>query len=279
MPIRALRHIRKMRGGAQAHLLACDDRHWYVVKFSNNPQHRRILVNEWIAALFLDYLRIATPAVEIVDITPEFLAGNSEVHFQLGTRLIDVEPGWHFGSRYPGDPTTLAVYDFLPDPLLDKVVNRNDFLGAVAFDKWMGNADARQTIFFRARLRDWLPDSGEHPLKAGFLTQLIDNGFVFNGPDWSFADSPLLGLYFRQQIYAGVRGLADFEPWIERIVNFPDSVVDRARRGIPPQWIEGDEDPLDELLDRLMRRRRRVPDLITEMVADRKNPFPSWDRR
>ena len=35
-----------MRGGAQSHLMRCADGHYYVVKFQNNPQHRRILVNE-----------------------------------------------------------------------------------------------------------------------------------------------------------------------------------------------------------------------------------------
>src|ERR1035438_6617674 len=46
MPLTAVRHVRKMRGGAQAHLLEADDGKWYVVKFRNNPQHRRVLVNE-----------------------------------------------------------------------------------------------------------------------------------------------------------------------------------------------------------------------------------------
>ena len=50
MPLTAVRHVRKMRGGAQAHLLEADDGHWYVVKFRNNPQHRRVLVNEAICA-------------------------------------------------------------------------------------------------------------------------------------------------------------------------------------------------------------------------------------
>ncbi len=44
-----------MRGGAQSHLMRCDDGYYYVVKFQNNPQHRRILVNEgfavWVAKL------------------------------------------------------------------------------------------------------------------------------------------------------------------------------------------------------------------------------------
>jgi hypothetical protein len=43
---RALEQIPRMRSGAQSHLMRCADGHYYVVKFQNNPQHRRILVNE-----------------------------------------------------------------------------------------------------------------------------------------------------------------------------------------------------------------------------------------
>jgi hypothetical protein len=42
----ATEQIRRMRGGAQSHLMRCSDGNYYVVKFQNNPQHRRILVNE-----------------------------------------------------------------------------------------------------------------------------------------------------------------------------------------------------------------------------------------
>ncbi len=157
----AIRLIRKMRGGAQAHLLECDDGHFYVVKFRNNPQHRRILINEWIASVFLNYLQISTPPAAIVNLSAEFLESNPDVHIQLGSRHLAVEPGWHFGSRYPGDPAKVMVYDFLPDLLLDKVVNVDEFLGVLAFDKWIGNADARQSIFFRARLRQWPPSASE----------------------------------------------------------------------------------------------------------------------
>jgi hypothetical protein len=152
MPVHARRLIRKMRGGAQAHLLECDDGRFYVVKFRNNPQHRRILVNEWLASAFLNYLQISTPETAIVDLPADFLASNPGIHIQLGSRHQPIEPGWHFGSRYPGDPAKVIVYDFIPDLLLDKVVNRNEFLGALVFDKWIGNADARQSIFFRARI-------------------------------------------------------------------------------------------------------------------------------
>lgn len=262
-----------MRGGAQAHLLEASDGHFYVVKFHNNPQHRRILVNEWIASTFLRYLDIATPEAAMVELTSEFLAATPAVHIQLGRERRAVTPGWHFGSRFPGDPRRTVVYDYLPDTLLEQVGNLRDFLGVLAFDKWMGNADSRQAIFFRARLQD--PLDGKPP-RLGFVAQMVDNGYVFEGPHWRWGESPIQGLYFRPLVYRTVRGLAEFEPWLDRIRNFPEEVVDQAVKRIPPAWLEGDEDELERLLERLLKRRERVPDLIEQCHSGRSNPFPLW---
>src|SRR5438132_13738026 len=117
MPVHAIRLIRKVRGGAQAHLMECDDGRFYVVKFRNNPQHRRILVNEWIAAVFLRYLQISVPDTAIVDASAAFLEKNPEISIQLGSKRVPVEPGWHFGSDYPEDPSRMTLYDAIPDVL------------------------------------------------------------------------------------------------------------------------------------------------------------------
>jgi hypothetical protein len=276
MPIEARRLIRKMRGGAQAHLLEAVDGRYYVVKFLNNPQHRRILVNEWIAASFLKYLGIATPEVQMILITAEFLKANADTEIQLGREHFPPSLGWHFGSLFPGDPARHVVYDFVPDALLDKVENLADFRGVLAFDKWMGNADSRQAIFFRAQIEDWLPPAGAPPRKLGFIAQMMDNGFVFEGPHWSFPESAIQGLYFRPMVYRNVRGLRDFEPWVERIRGFPEEVVDNAVKQIPPAWLEGDEGELERLLERLLERRKRVADLIEATRHARVNPFPEW---
>lgn len=61
MSVIACQHIRRMRGGANAHLMLADDRHYYVVKFRNNPQHTRILVNELVSYVLLDYLQLPVP--------------------------------------------------------------------------------------------------------------------------------------------------------------------------------------------------------------------------
>jgi hypothetical protein len=276
MAIHATRFIRKMRGGAQAHLLECDDGHFYVVKFSNNPQHRRILINEWIASAFLNYLQIFTPPAAIVILSASFLEANPGVHIQMGSRHQAVEPGWHFGSRYPGDPGKIMVYDFLPDALLDKVVNANEFLGVLAFDKWMGNADARQSIFFRARLRLWPQDVCENAPRSGFVAQMMDHGYVFEGPHWKFPDSPLQGLYFRPSVYRRVQGWHCFEPWLDSIVHFPQAVAESALKEMPENWLVEDCTELHALLEKLMTRRMRVPDLIRNSRNGLTTLFPEW---
>jgi hypothetical protein len=265
-----------MRGGAQSHLLEGDDGEYYVVKFLNNPQHRRILINELVASVFLRYLQIATPETAILSVSAEFLRENPEVSIQLGSRSVPVSPGWHFGSRFPGDPARLAVYDYLPDALLRQVANADHFLGVLVLDKWLSNADGRQSIFFRARIQDWNPGAATHPRQLGFIACMIDQGFVFNGPHWEFADAPLLGLAPRPAVYEQVRSLEDFQPWLDQVINFPEHVVDQALRQVPPQWFDGDESALESLLEKLMRRRSRVPDLLLDSRRSRVTPFPNW---
>jgi HipA-like kinase len=271
MPLKAVRFVRKMRGGAQAHLLDAEDGHSYVVKFRNNPQHRRILVNEWISSIFLRYLQISAPPAAMIEVSADFLAANPEVGLHLGSRQAPVEPGWHFGSRFPGHPERTAVYDFLPDALLGRVVNVGEFLGVYVFDKWMANADARQSIFYRARL-----EAFGKPESAGFVAQMVDHGYVFDGPHWSFVDSPLQGLYFRPLVYEKVRSLDDFQPWLDRVAHFPEEVIDEAYRELPLAWLNGDRDEAERLLERLQARCKRIGSLVELGRQARVRSFPNW---
>jgi hypothetical protein len=261
-----------MRGGAQAHLIEADDGHWYVVKFRNNPQHQRVLINELLAARFLDYLKIAVPPSALVHVGSEFLAANPEMQLSIAGKLVPVVPGWHFGSRYPGDPARTAVYDYLPDALLGKVANLADFRGILVFDQWLSNADGRQSIFYRAMVRR------ENSVAASpaFVARMIDNGFAFNGPHWSFTDSSHQGLYPRQLVYDSVRSLSDFEPWLSQIVHFPLEVIDRAWKSVPVEWIGSDEAALEDLLSGLYERRADVPDLVARCSESRSGPFVNW---
>ena len=106
--------------------------------------------------------------------------------------------------------------------------------------------------------------------------EMMDHGYIFDGPHWTFGDSPLQGLYFRPSVYQHVTSWDDFQPWLDRVVHFPEEVVDKAQKQIPIEWLTGDESSLNTVLLKLMTRRKRVPDLIRDSQRGRINPFPAW---
>ena len=145
----AVEHVRRMRGGAQAQLMRCDDDAYYIVKFQNNPQHLRILANEMLATRLAARLGLAVPQVEVVEVRPEIIAYTPDLVIQLGLGRKPCSAGKQFGSQFPGHPARMTVHDFLPDEQLRAVGNLPDFLGVFVFDKWTCNTNGRQAIFFR----------------------------------------------------------------------------------------------------------------------------------
>ena len=63
--VEAVQHVRRMRGGAQSHLMRCSDGNFYVVKFRNNPQHLRVLANEMLAARLAEHVGLPVPTAEV----------------------------------------------------------------------------------------------------------------------------------------------------------------------------------------------------------------------
>ena len=113
--LRALEQLRRMRGGAQSHLMRCSDGYYYVVKFQNNPQHRRILVNELLGTKLAARLGLPTTPVAIVEVAEELIRFTPDLAMEMPRSRIPCQPGLQFGSRYPGDPRRLTLHDFLPD--------------------------------------------------------------------------------------------------------------------------------------------------------------------
>lgn len=269
--------VRKMRGEAQAHLLSANDGRCYVVKFSNNPQGHRILVNELIGSLLLRALGIATPEVVLMHVDEQLLQDNPEVYFRAAQNgKAPVMPGIHLGSQYPSAKGTLAIYDFLPDCILPRVENRDHFFGALVFDKWTSNADRRQAIFFRRRVAH---EDGSLPANP-WVTQMIDNGQIFQGREWTFHDSPIQGLYGRTIVYGNKPSLADCKPWLSALLDLSTDIFDEILSLVTPSWISGHESDLQHLLVRLAHRREHVPQLVRESMATVRNPRenPALDR-
>ena len=45
---------------------------------------------------------------------------------------------------------------------------------------------------------------------------------------------------------------------------------------VPPEWIEGEEEEFERILEGLWTRRTAVADFITNCRQARSSPFPNW---
>ena len=264
MPVHAVQHVRRMRGGAQGHLMRCSDENFYVVKFRNNPQHLRVLANEFLATRLAESAGLPVPVTEVVEVGDWLVEHTPELSIQLAGQTIPCLSGLQFGSRYVVSPMEGQVFDYLPVEMLERVRNLETFAGMLAIDKWTGNANGRQATFWR-KMRE-----------RKYTVAFIDQGYCFNAGEWTFLDSPMRGVYARNEVYAGVRGWESFEPWLSRIENMGEDPVWTAAGEIPPEWYGSDWGALESLARLLLERRALVRSLITAFRVSARNPFPNW---
>jgi hypothetical protein len=234
-----------MRGCCQSFLIDTNDGP-YVVKFRENPEGYRALVNELISSTLLRALGVSTPATALVHITQDFLAENTVV-FLVGSKEAYPGAGLHFGSRHPGQD--VSVYDILPAALLKSIRNRDDFFGALVFDSWISNRDFRQAVFVRTA-------PGE-----GFQASMIDHSKAFDGSLWSFTDGVIPCLSCMRELYESMTPQA-IECWLARVEHLPTQVILDAAEAVPEEWIQGDRVALDSLLEALIGRQRRIGEII-----------------
>jgi hypothetical protein len=265
LAIQAVQQIRKMRGGAQSHLMLGADGNAWVVKFQNNPQHLRVLPNELLATRLAGRIGLTVPPCDVVAVTPWLIERTAELEMDLGGRRERCAAGLQFGSQLVGGLLPGHVADYLPEVELTEVRNLHEFAGALALDKWTCNANGRQALFHR-KARE-----------KRYHATMIDQGFCFNAGEWRFIDAPLRGVYASNAVYRDVGGWESFEPWLTRIEEFEPQEAWAIAETIPPEWYGGDPATIEELVEKLMERRTRVRELILAFRESSRRPFPKWD--
>jgi hypothetical protein len=261
-----VQQIRRMRGGAQGQLMLGGDRKLYVVKFQNNPQHVRVLANEFLATRLAEAIGLSVPRCDVVEVSAWLIANTPELRIVSAQGGVPCAAGLQFGSELVGGLMPGQLVDYLPGEQMHEVKNLPEFAGMLALDKWTGNANGRQAVFQRK--------TGERRYRAVF----IDHGFCFGAGEWRFRDEPLRGIYGRNSVYTSVAGWDDFAPWLERIESFPAAKVWAAAEQLPPEWYGDAPAELEQLVVGLLARRSRVRELIDSFRMSDRRPFPAWGK-
>jgi hypothetical protein len=269
IPLQAVQHIRRMRGGSQAHLMKASDGSYYVTKFQNSPQGLKVLANEMFATSLGLWLGLPMPQIAAIEVSDWLIENTPELRMQLAGREVPCSSGLQFGSRYPCDPVNepMEIYDYLPERLMGKLAQPLSFARVLVLDKWLANADGRQVIFIR------------RSNKCGFQVSFIDQGYCLNAEDWSFTDLPLHGVYFRNCVYRNVTGWESFEPVLTKAESADIIDVWRCAERIPPEWYGNDRGGLERLVEVVYERRKKIRSLIEAFRTSSRNPFPSWKEK
>ncbi len=260
----AIQQIRRMRGGAQSHLMLASDNNLYVVKFRNNPQHVRVLANELLATRLAEAVGLAVPSSEVIEVSDWLIQHTEDLTIELRGGAQRCQAGLHFASRWVGGLMPGQTVDYLPQQQLLEVRNLGEFAGILALDKWTCNINGRQAVFQKGR-RD-----------RRYNAIFIDQGYCFHAGDWKFVDAHLGGVFAENTVYRGVTGWASFEPWLSRIENLAPETAWAIAEIIPPEWYGGELSALELLMDRLLARRARVRELIVGFGESARRPFPNW---
>jgi hypothetical protein len=270
----AVEHVRRMNGGAQSHLMRCADDSYFVVKFQNNPQHLRTLANEMFATRIAARMGICVPQADVVEVQSSLIEHTPALVMEMARGRAPCVAGRQFGSKFPGNPSTTAIYGLVPDQDLDRVQNINDFLGIFVLDKWMCQTDKRQAIFIQQS-----SPGADSTANETYQAMMIDHGFCFNGGDWNFPDAPVRGLYADRRVYRSVVGLESFDPWLDRMETglSLDALYQEAQQ-VLPEWYEEDHKAWERLIERLYMRRTRVRELIWSARNAVRDAFPNWNK-
>lgn len=266
MALVATQQVRRMRGGAQSHLMLASDEKLYVVKFQNNPQHLRVLANELLATRLAAAVGLAVPYADVIEVSAWLVANTPELTLDGPGGRRPCLPGLQFASRFVGGLMPGQVVDYLPEESLLEARNLGEFAGMLALDKWTSNINGRQAVFERNRR--------ERRYRAIF----VDQGYCFHAGDWKFVDAPLRGVYPRNAVYRAITGWESFEPWLSRIEAFDPAAAWKIAETVPPEWYGGDLATIEGLIEGLLKRRERVRDLIVQFRDSSRKPFPNWGR-
>jgi hypothetical protein len=135
--------------------MRCSDGHYYVVKFQNNPQHTRILVNEMLGTRLAARLGLPTTPVAVVEVSPELVRLTPELCVELPRARVPCTPGLVQTISVSRSPMACKEYAYTAQYIAPRA--ESEF--AAITDVPLDNGNLRHRF-----VRDTLRDAGIEPI-------------------------------------------------------------------------------------------------------------------
>jgi hypothetical protein len=240
--------LKTRKGKTKPQLILFDDGNSYLVKFKNNPQGNRSLVNEHIVAKLGQLLHLPIPPSRLVYVPQYFIdqcSTLSSYGFVSGNQFASLLVENCVGL--PSQP---------PYPEWSQFLNPDCIPAILIFDLWVSNADRWRNNILLQRFSEYR-----------YFIYLIDHSDCFpGGTKWtlgSLEEPPKLRKLrsVHKWCLSLLNDQSPFETFLSKLVALPDIAIEEVLESIPIDWNISTIER-KALFNHLINGRNNLPELI-----------------
>jgi hypothetical protein len=252
LPRRAITFVEKLNGASQPVVVMVSGASLYVVKFRDFTGKFGLMA-EVIGAELMAAMGLPSPPWHPIEFTDSFLDAHPELWYrtQDGGKTIRPSAGLHFGTRLVLSDGMNPTFVGLPSTWTSRILNIEEFVGALLIDLWTNNCDRRQALF--------LCDGQASKLRALF----IDNDHMLGGYFGDENTCPRRLMASTTAIYRSCWRPEVVSRWETVIEDIGEPWLDRMIDRIPREW--ADRSARQHARSVLQARRRILKHLISDV--------------
>lgn len=254
-------------GSTRPYYLICDDGCTYAVKFKQNPQGSKAIVNEYICSEMAKILELPIPDPILVNVTDDFLTSNGEKLSEfVGDTIL---PGTHFGTKKIKKAFSIEQSSAIGS-MLDFATNLDVISEIFIFDLFICNKDRDSNggnLLFDATSNQIVILDHTHVFDLGTiwecsqLNMRIGEPFKLINPE---------GFVYRRLV-PYVVGRNPFGKIINKLNGMTYDQISHIINNIPAEW-EITNDEKNALINYLVDRKNRIEEVLPLL----KPYMPRW---
>lgn len=264
---RAARALNPIKNGiTRPYYVNCQNNNTYVVKFAQNPEGPRVLVNEYICAEIATDLGLPLANPTLITIGQEFIEDHGdEIRSHLDTDET-VQEGFHFGTE-----KVKKVVPITTAAMLAQARNVNVIPDIVIFDQLVCNVDRDKNIgnlLFDIDSKEIVVIDHTHAFKIGALWDASQLKHQMIGEPFEMFDT---SGYVYKKLVQFIDGYNPFHSVIEKISGMTEERLWHIINSVPDQWLVTEEEK-ELLFKYLYDRKNRIEDVLPLL----RNYLPRW---
>jgi hypothetical protein len=233
--------------------ILCDDGFHYAVKFKENPETSRVLINEYVCGSIAESLDLPMAEAKLIEIDDSFVKDyGKEIALHTGEAI---SAGLHFGTK-----KIKKTFQIFNSKMLESAVNIECVPEIILFDQLICNRDRDSNG------GNLLYDATDHKIT------LIDHTHAFDlGPLWNttelrrrinipFSSMDMTG-YVYKKLVVYVRGNNPFSTILDKIEGLTDEELWHTIDKIPAEWNASEEEK-SVLMEYIQDRRNRIKEVL-----------------